>query len=458
MTLLSLRLFKPTNLTARRHHDGLKEPTAPDINSISFDDSTLAPSYIHMDRFDVFEEDSSTAGSIALSGVCGSILFSITCITFGIYISFSRRPINDVVLPSLWQNAPFGAVHGKYAGLLAVLPSTNSGKTEVLSLALNLVVTMCTESIGFVHSVALKSALACEYRLDRNTNLRLLIAARGNRNDRRWWWTNPNGTICNMIMAMLLIASYVSSSLIFIPMQSDVSSTSPQEWWNTCIFAPPVLVLGIVLLFQAVIAVAGITQTRVLTWSSSPLETAAALLHEGRLFRRSGRCMHNVLHITTYPGPRRPSELQPSAWQSHPSIKKIIVILWCLVPVYGICCIVSTVFWYKITAPFHPNPPSWAIFPNGATAVIGYDQNVYPDYGCPPLVWLGIFIVFLVAQGALTLGLHCSEVIANVVRDETIWRAASSTTGTKTSKNPLMVVLGSWPNIGLLCAKPILRQ
>ena len=429
-----------------KHREVAQSRKGSASDDISFD-STLVSSYVDMDPFDVYERG-SMAGCIALRGVCVSIVFSFICIFFGIYISLYRHTIDEVLSPS-FRNLPFRTLHAEFAGVIAVLPAINSGKTEFLSLTLNLVVTVCTESIGFVHSVALKSALACEYRLDRNTNLRLLTAARGDR------FTNPNGTICNIIMAILLIMSYVFSSLVFIPVQSD--AVSPQKWWNTCIFAPPVLMLGIVLLLQAMIAVAGISQTRILTWSSSPLDTTAALLHDGRVFRRSGRCMHNVLHSTTYPGPRRPSNFQPSAWQSHPSIKKIVIILWCLVFACGLWSVIITAVWYRLFAAIEHNPPSFSIFPNEATRAVGYENDVDPDHGCPPLAWLVVFIIFIVAQGALTLGLHCSEVIANVVRDETMWRVASMA-GIKPSKNPLMVVLGSWPNIGLLVAKPVLRK
>ncbi|KAG1858257.1 hypothetical protein C8R48DRAFT_267204 [Suillus tomentosus] len=65
---------------------------------------------------------------------------------------------------------------------------------EILTLILDLIVTLCTESIGFVHGISLRSALASESRLRFSTNLRLLTAARG--------WYNPNGTLFNGISAV----------------------------------------------------------------------------------------------------------------------------------------------------------------------------------------------------------------------------------------------------------------
>jgi hypothetical protein len=58
----------------------------------------------------------------------------------------------------------------------------------------------------------------------------------------------------------------------------------------------------------------------------------------------------------------------------------------------------------------------------------------------------------------MTLGLHCSEVIANVVRDEVIWRRATSEMGTKPTTNPILTVFMNWPSVGLLIAKPVLRE
>jgi hypothetical protein len=68
-----------------------------------------------------------------------------------------------------------------------------------------------------------------------------------------------------------------------------------QHWWNICISAVPVLVLGTTLLLQAIITILN-GQTRILTWSSSPLDTAAAILPDGGLTQISGRYMH-IRHL-----------------------------------------------------------------------------------------------------------------------------------------------------------------
>ncbi|KZP12836.1 hypothetical protein FIBSPDRAFT_961024 [Athelia psychrophila] len=78
----------------------------------------------------------------------------------------------------------------------------HSMEHQVLGPCIDIVVTICTKAIGFVHIVSLRSMLAYEGRLNFTTNPRL---ARGN---------FGNGTIMNAIMAMLLILSYAAPSII----------------------------------------------------------------------------------------------------------------------------------------------------------------------------------------------------------------------------------------------------
>jgi hypothetical protein len=414
--------------------------------------SEICLSYLDMDPFDVYQRD-ARSGLVGVGGVCASVLFSIICISCGIYLALYRGEIIDVAMPPSSRNMTVHPDQSTYAGFFVTLHTTSSTGTEILSLSLNLAVTACTESIGFVHSVALKSALAAESRLHSNTNLRLFTAARGKP------WTNPNGTVFNTIMAVLLIMSYSSSALVFIPFQSIVVENSLGEWWFTGIFAPPVLILGIAIMLQAMIAMAGLYHAKILTWSSSPLDLAAALLHDGKLARIHGQCMHNVVDSTHYLGPQRPSEHQPSAWDAHASIRKIIILLWCLVLSGAVWYCIVEIIWLKIFRALNGVlVNSWSLFPNEKTNALMLIDYVDPNHGYPPSEWIIILVLFIVIQGGMTLGLHCSEVIANVVRDEVIWRRATSEMGTKPTTNPILTVFTNWQSLGLLVAKPVLRE
>lgn len=391
-----------------------------------------------------------TSGKIALVGVGISIVFSIFCIASGVFLAFYRHTIGDIVIPDSWRNPSFSNVAKVFNGVLAILPARDPYMSEILSLLLNLLIMICTESIGFVHGVSLKSALASESRLHFNTNLRLITATRGK------FWANANSTFYNAIMSILLILSYVSGSLIFLPFWSQVTDHAANPWWSTCIFAVPVIVLGSALLLQAVIALAGIRSTKILTWSSSAFDATAALIHSGQLIPTPGQCMRGVFHPSQSNVPQLPSKRQPSAWQAHSSVKKIVIFLWCLPVACAACGGITLGIWYSNSPKV--NPPSWAITLNPQTSMLGFNEDVDPERGYPWQLWLGCYIVYTMSQGALTLGLHCSEVIINIVRDEANWRMATSKVGTDTSQNPLKAVLRSWLGIALLITKPLLRE
>jgi len=155
-------------------------------------------------------------------------------------------------------------------------------------------------------------------------------------------------------------------------------------------------------MLQAIIALAGLYHMRVLTWSSLPLDAAAALLHDGKLTHCPGRCMHNVIDSTLYLGPWPPSECQPSAWESHPGIKKIIIILWCLVLGCSVWYCIVKIIWVKSFRDLGPVVNSWSIIPSDNTNSIEWSGDIDPHHGYS---WAIIFIIFIVIQGGMTLGL-----------------------------------------------------
>ena len=367
-----------------------------------------------------------TSRIIALGGLVISVLFSICSIAVGTCIAIYKP-------------------HGIFN---IVLAQHNASETELLALTLNLIVTACTESIGFVHAKSLQYALASESRLHFNTNLRLFTAVRRKR------WTSPNGVLFNTLMAILLIMSYVSSSLVFASVQYPSRST--------LILAPAVIMLGVTLLLQAVIAYAGVRNVQIITWSSSPFDTTAALLHNDQLAPVSGQCMRDVLESRLDLGPKTPTELQRSAWKAHPTIKATIILLWSIVPACvmwsGIVLGVGSKYglFQNLQGEHHKGIESWSLLPNSQTSTAYVSlalSGTWFFFG-----WCMSLITIIVIQSALTMGLHCSEVISNVVRDETAWRRATSKGGVSLSNNPLATVFGSWPNVGLFIAKPVLRE
>jgi hypothetical protein len=369
---------------------------------------------------------SLTSRRCALAGVVCTSIFSIGCIIAG------SAMIAD----------PQG-----YYGEISYRPNSNL-PGEMLSLILNLIVTLCTESTGLVHSISLRSALASESRLRFNTNLRLLTAARG--------WRNTNGSLLNGVMAVLLTLSYTSASLAILP-YGNVGTMNGDITYIVCFTGIPFLLLGIVMLLQMVTALSGMCTVKILTWSSSPFDVTAALVHHAQLTPVPLRCMCNSMTSDLNVG-SRPSEIQPSAWRAHPSIRKVILSLWGLVVACAGWAMLATIIWrIFFRGPGHPLPEgSWSFFPHQGSQSVVWDLPVYQ--GVDVQWWILTFVTVAVVQGPLTLGLHCSELIANVIRDERRWRRATGRRGLEMTTNPLKSFFIDPLNLVLLAAKPMLRE
>jgi hypothetical protein len=249
-----------------------------------------------------FYDRSLTSRRCALAGVVCTIIVSCCCIIAGAFI----------------LTVPGGTVT-----VISVGYSSIALRKEILVISLNLIVTLCTESTGFIHNISLRSALASESRLRFNSNLRLLTAARG--------WSNPNGALLNGIMVILLIISYTSVSLVTLTSYRAINNYDSEEVADVDIIGIPLLVLGVALLLQVVIALSGMRAAKILTWSSSSLDLTAALVYHAQLTPIFLRCMRSVSDFDMNEGPARPSETQPSAWHAHPSIRKVIMFLWGLI-------------------------------------------------------------------------------------------------------------------------------
>ncbi|KAG1857296.1 hypothetical protein C8R48DRAFT_659593 [Suillus tomentosus] len=163
------------------------------------------------------------------------------------------------------------------------------------------------------------------------------------------------------------------------------------------------------------IALSAMRAVKILTWSSSPFDLAAALVHHTQLTPTTSRCMRRVSDLDTYGGPAKPPETQPSAWHAHPSIRKVVIFLWVIVTA---CAVWAAIVMYI----------SDRFFSNG---------NALTLQTCSGIEWwILIFVNMAVVQGPLTLVLHCSELIVNIIRDERQWRCATRRQGLRVATNP----------------------
>lgn len=369
-----------------------------------------------------FYDRSNLSRMVGLVGVGVAALFSSLCIFMGFMIFVSKNTISSGVV---------------------VVSLRNGVEKELLCLALNLMVTACTEATGFVHGIALRSALASQQRLRFNTNLRLLSAGSG--------WFNANGTLCNLVMAILLIVSYSSSLLVALSVDMGSSSGVTDGGLAICVSEVPLIILGVSLLLQAIIALTSVWAADILTWSSSPFDITAALVHHAQILPEPGQCMHGVDNDARR-GPVTPSSKQPSAWRAHPSVRKVAMTLWVLV----VICVVWGIIVVRLSDRSVSHAMrSWSFLPQPKSHVVAYSipltAGVY-------WYWFLYYINMAVIQGPLTLALHCSELVVNVIRDEKVWRKATTEKGTTIASHPLAPIFGSTLNIALLISKPLLRK
>lgn len=375
-----------------------------------------------------FFDRSLISRRIALLGIVVTVVFGAACIAGGAQIFLSKKAISSGVI---------------------VLSFKHQWQREGISLSLNLLVALCTEATGFVHNITLRAALASERRLKFNTNLRLISAASG--------FFNPNGTICNIVMAILLIISYSSSILatLAVNMESpdDGSGNPAPSDLAICVSDVPLIVLGTSLLLQAIIAVMGMWSADVLTWSSSPFDITAALVHHAQVEHVPMRCMCGVdAQEQDGPAPAPARRKQPSAWTARPSVRKVVVMLWVLV----VACLGWGLVVVHLTGGDMSRAiSSWSFFPGSQSYVKAYNIPLYTGFAW--FYWVLYYLNTALVQGPLTLALHCSELVSNVIRDENVWRRATGKSGARLSTNPLVVVLGSPLNVALLCAKPLLH-
>ncbi|KIK42765.1 hypothetical protein CY34DRAFT_755321 [Suillus luteus UH-Slu-Lm8-n1] len=375
-----------------------------------------------------------TSRKYALVGVACSFIFSCSCIIAGIVTLANHGVMGVTVI---------------YYGLIETLQLETP--KDILALAFNLIVMLCTESIGFVHGISLRSALASESRLRFNTNLRLLTAARG--------WCNPNGALLNSISAVLLIISYSSASLVICFNLPPQSSFATYPTIDFALGGLPLLILGVALLLQMMIALSGMRAVKILTWSSSPFDLTAALVHHTQLIPATSRCMRCVSVLDVGGGPARPSKTQPSAWHAHPSIRKVVISLWGIVVACAGWAALVMYLWHKyagtdIASYYALTTQTWSFIPNLYGSFNGI-QYVMP--GTSIQWWILVFVNMVVVQGPLTLGLHCSELITNVIRDERQWRCATRKKGLTTATNPLTPIFTHPICLVLFVAKPFLH-
>jgi hypothetical protein len=106
-------------------------------------------------------------------------------------------------------------------------------------------------------------------------------------------------------------------------------------------------------------------------------------------------------------------------------------------------------------SPYELTTQTWSFIPDLRNGKVNYVTYDIPGVNLE--VWILVIVNMAVVQGPLTLGLHCSELIANVIRDERQWRCATSKKGLNTATNPVKTIFTHPICFILFVAKPFLH-
>ncbi|KAJ5087231.1 hypothetical protein N7456_010847 [Penicillium angulare] len=339
---------------------------------------------------------------------------------------------------------------------------------EALSLAINLVLALCTDGMMFVHSASLRWELYREHRLEFNTNIRLFTSSKK---------FGPNKWYINVIALVCLILSYAASSVLFVTLVND-----EELGHSIMINATALVALGLGLVGQALIGIWCLVASHkhILTWSSNPLNSALVLLQSGDLTPRPGRCMQPVHQRHAPAQPAYPTKAQGSIFRANRTVRYILGIIWAMA-LLAIAWPIALVLFLKVDADkakswdvveeakcfefgFNWSPVTYGCHINEVLLALSPDLNngnkYNTDYSYGTQLILCLLFVCLV-QGGQTIVLHCLELLVNLSRDEAIWRQAynesKKASGTQRSTNPFYAAVSSWENIILFIAKAVMH-
>ncbi|KAG8999814.1 hypothetical protein FRB94_005902 [Tulasnella sp. JGI-2019a] len=248
--------------------------------------------------------------SLALPGLIFTFVAGFTFIALGVVIYVISPSHGDNALAQ-WL-AEYNGAHwqpGMQRNLGFKLDTYTNWAVEF---ALSTLVTVCTESTGYVHATTLKWGLAREGRLTFNANLRLFSATKRP--------FSVNGPVVNALFSISMILSYAASSSIFLRYKAWNSNFSYPVTVTFISFVPPII-LGMALVLQATLAIAAFYNTHVPTWSTSPLDVTSALVHHGYTHHQSKRCIRSVSKDDNYTTePIRPTLYLPSPREAHKEV------------------------------------------------------------------------------------------------------------------------------------------
>ena len=375
------------------------------------------------------------------------------------------------------------------AGQTAQLPAGSvviGNQGNVYAFLVTALVTICTESTGFVHDVSLRWDLFREGRLRWTTNLRLLSTSRV---------TPATRTPSNILYFFTLALAYTASSQIFVPTVfsamylATIDDGSESIELGTSASGAALMVLGICLVIQAAIVtwIYLASRRHIKTWSSNTLTILLACMSsDSAMASANDRPKYSSLTSTATrvyreheqtighrlgpPPPSYPYNRQACLFATRKvAIRRTLCVISLLpVLIFTWAAIVINA-WKRTGSPISFNEFAGdqaklnSIFPNSQYYPAIQPFAIQEDPGpAPSLINAGtaIFVCLILVfcfQVYLTFALHCAEVLINSARDQRLWEKAaqkgSKARGAPLNSNVVASFLANPPNVLLLAAK-----
>ena len=341
----------------------------------------------------------------------------------------------------------------------------------IIPLLLQAALTFISACLGPIHSTTLRWALLREGRSSHNTNLRLFTASKSG---------GPNGWPANLASSFGQVLACAGTVVMSFSVEvvarfelkpKDGKMVSSYDY--TADLGPyrfgidfngwGMLGLGTGLLIQSFICtwcmVRDTSERGVGTWNSNPLATARACQRMD-MFRYSHAKPRTPESDSSQLPFAEPRARQPSMQSLVPATRTIANWIWGVVAIYGILALVVLLLGVKdqnsasIDA-VHEKIKEVPGFPE-VWRYFGQIRYKYARVWKGHTEWRGLLIECL-AISPFLFGLHLTELLGGLARDEAIWRAAATgKRGASPESSLLLESVKSWPNVVVFVAKTLI--
>ena len=403
---------------------------------------------------------------------------------FGLTLVWVCGVVCIAIASSLFaRQRPYTAV-----GQTAQLPAGSvviGNQGEVYAFLVTALVTICTESTGFVHDISLRWDLFREGRLRWTTNLRLLSTSRV---------TQATRTPSNILYFFTLALAYTASSQIFVPTafsatyMAQIDGSQSLEL-GTSASGAALMVLGICFVVQAAIVtwIYVASRQHIKTWSPNTLTILLACMSSdsamvsasdsprfSSLASTASRISQKIVaHRLGPPPPSYSCNKQASLFATRKvTLRRTLCVLSVLPVLIFIWAAIVLNAWKRTGT---ANSLAEFAGDHAKLGAVLLNSQYYPaiqpfpiqnDPGPEPslihagtAIFVCLILVFCI-QVYLTFALHCAEVLINTARDQRLWEKAarrgnSKPRGAPLNRNVVASLLASPPNVLLLAVKMV---